>query len=135
MPNYRNILTDVIYQLESSAGKNKKAYVPNQYGALGGFQLTPGAYVEIQKLDPRWRNMSFKDVAVNDSLAREAASDYLTVLFKQLEAAKAPLTNTNLLAAYHSGARNVARGTLGPYGRDYVSRARALAGVRPEETW
>lgn len=131
--DYGNDLTNTIYQLESSAGKNKKAYTPNQYGALGGFQITPGAYEMVQRFNPEWKGQSFSTVAKDDNLARKAATDYLMVLSRELERLNIPLTNTNLLAAYHSGPGNV--NSLGPYGQDYVSKARALAGVQPGETW
>lgn len=136
MPDYKNNLLDIIYQLESSAGQNRRAYKPNKYGALGGYQLTPGAYQEVQKWLPEvWRGKSFNEVATNDKLAREAASQYTDVLNQQLLAKKANVTNAMILAAYHSGAGNAARNTLGPYGRDYVAKARALAGVKPGEVW
>lgn len=133
-PNYNRNLLDSIFMLESSEGRNKRAYRTNSVGALGGYQLTPAAFAEIQKLKPQWKGQRFDVVARNDALAREAASDYLFVLTKQLENKGIPLNNANLLAAYHSGAGNVRKG-LGPYGRKYVSDARALAGVQPWENW
>jgi soluble lytic murein transglycosylase-like protein len=135
MPDYRNRLTDVIYQLESSGGKNKRAYKSNKYGALGGYQLTPGAYTEIQRYNPKvWGDQPFEQVALNDTTANQAASDYLFILAKQLENSGITPTNENLLAAYHSGVGNVKKG-LGPLGRRYVSDARALAGLKPWESW
>lgn len=119
---------NVIYELESSSGRNRKAYTPNQYGAVGGYQLTPAAFTDVQRFKPSvWGKMKFNDVAVNDALAREAARDYIDVLGRQLRALDIVPTVDNLLAAYHSGAGNVGR--LGPEGRNYVARSRALAGV------
>lgn len=135
MPDYRNVLTDNIYQLESSSGQNRDAYIPNSVGALGGYQLTPNAFKDVQTYNPKvWGKMRFNDVATNDALAREAASEYLGILSRQLEALNVPLDNTNLMAAYHSGAGNVKKG-LGPQGLLYQTRARALAGVKPGESW
>ena len=135
MPDYKNILTDTIYNLESSEGQNRAAYKPNRYKALGGFQLTPDAFSEVQKLNPQWKGQNFSTVATNDVLAREAASDYLKVLARQFSRLGIPLTNENLLLAYHSGAGNVKKGTIGKYGRQYQARARALAGIKPGEVW
>ena len=72
-------LLDLIFELESSSGKNKKAYIPNpKSGALGGYQIKLGAFQSIQKMFPdKWGNKKFKSVALDDKQARDAAGDVL----------------------------------------------------------
>lgn len=122
-----NIL-DLIYALESSSGKNKAAYKPNSYGALGGYQIRPGAFEDIKRINPQWRDMSFEDVAMDDDLSRQAANDYMKVIQLHLVSQGIAPTMEALLSSYHGGMGNTARGTTGPNTQEYVSRARVMRG-------
>lgn len=120
MSNYEELL-DIIFHLESSSGKNRKAYVPNAVGALGGYQITQPAFKDIQKAHPDfWGKLNFKDVALDDTLARKAASDILSINSQYLSKMGVAPSEDSLLGAYHSGAGNVASNTMGPFGRRYV---------------
>jgi hypothetical protein len=135
MPDYRNDILGTIYEMESSSGKNKKAYVENADHALGGYQLTRGAFNAVQKADPgRWNNATFEQVAMNDKISQDAAWDYLVLLSQEIERRKLPLTNANLLRAYRKGVQS---GIVTPTQAaiDYEARAKALAGIQPNEVW
>ena len=128
-------ILDLIYELESSSGKNPKAYKPNEYGALGGYQLRPGAFADLRRAHPKkWGAQKFENVAMNDGLARQAANDYIQLISQYLVQQNVVPTRDALLAGYHSGMGNTARGTIGPKGMKYLSRTKALAGVSPEYT-
>jgi len=70
-------ILDLIYEAESSSGRDKKAYVPHpESGALGGYQIKRSAFRSIQKMFPdKWKDKTFKSVALDDKQAREAARD------------------------------------------------------------
>lgn len=130
--DYDNIL-NLIYELESSSGKNKKAYTPNEVGALGGYQLTPGAFQDLQgTFGKKWVGKDFNKVAINDNLAREAAADYLKIISAHLVNNGMAPTRDALLIGYHSGMGNAAKGNIGPRGMQYLSRAKALGGFSQE---
>lgn len=124
-----NIL-DIIFELESSSGTSKKAYTPNKEGALGGYQLKPGAFLDIQRVFPeRWAKKKFGTVAKNDMLAREAAGDYIKVIGMEFSRFNLAPTMEALLAGYHSGMGNVLKGNIGQKGLDYVAKANVLRGI------
>ena len=128
-PGMTNIL-DIIFELESTSGTNKKAYVPNEEGALGGYQLKPGAFEDIQRVFPeRWAKQKFNAVAKNDVLAREAASDYLQVIKMHYGNNNLAPTVEALLAGYHSGMGNVVKGNIGEKGLEYIEKANILRGI------
>jgi len=125
MSNYEELL-DAIYSLESSSGKNRKAYRPNSEGALGGYQLTPIGWKDLQNNFPStWGKLEFSKVALDDKVARKAASDLLSVNAGYLRHYGVPPTEDSLLAAYHSGAQNVATKNLGPKGLAYIQNGLA----------
>ena len=124
-----NIL-DIIFELESSSGANKKAYTPNNVGALGGYQLRPDAFKDIQRVFPeKWAKKSFKTVAKNDLIARKAASDYVNVIQMHLSNNNIAPTMDALLAGYHSGMGNVVKGNIGKEGLNYLKKASVLRGT------
>ena len=124
-----NIL-DIIFELESTSGTNKKAYTPNEEGALGGYQLKPGAFLDIKRVfKSKWADKGFESVAKNDILAREAASDYLKVIKMEYSRFNLAPTMEALLAGYHSGMGNVLKGNIGQKGLDYVAKANVLRGI------
>jgi hypothetical protein len=130
---YNTNILDLIYELESSSGKNKKAYVENSVGALGGYQVTRKAYIDLQNLPKsRWKGIPFERAMMNDNIARQAAQDYLGIIHNHLVSNKVAPTRDALLAAYHSGMGNAVKGKLGPQGHQYLARAKALAGMPPE---
>jgi len=135
MANKYTDILDLIHQLESSGGKDKRAKVSNWAGALGEYQLTPVAFKDLQdKLPEKWRGYTFAEVALDSKLAREAAGDYVNLITNYLLNYGIAPTRDAVLAAYHSGAKTVAKGKLGPEGLRYLERARALTGSPPEET-
>ena len=71
-------LLNIIYELESSSGKNKDAYKKNAVGALGGYQMRDITFNDLQKVMPdKWGKTKFNEVMNNDQLSRVAASDYV----------------------------------------------------------
>lgn len=121
--NYIDLL-DAIYELESSSGKNPKAYVMNKVGALGGYQMRKSTYEgDLQKMYPsKWASVPFEKAMKNDIVAREAANDYLSLLNRYLTSFDVVPSEDTLLAAYHQGAGNVAKGNIGPIGKEYVQK-------------
>lgn len=128
MSNDMDIL-DVIFNLESSAGTNKRAYKSNKYGALGGYQIRPDAYKDVQRVfKSKWEGKDFNSVGMSNELSREAASDYLKVISMFYKNNKIPITEDNLLLGYHSGMGNVAKGNIGKDGVGYIAKAHKLRG-------
>ena len=125
--NYQPIL-DAIFSNESNFGTNLKAYKPNSVGALGGYQMRKKTYEgDLQFLFPnKWGTIPFARAMMSDSLAREATNDYMQVLSDQLVYYNVAPSEEALLAAYHSGAKNVALGNIGPRGRAYVKKGIAF---------
>jgi len=129
-----NIL-DYIYDLESSRGTDPKRLVPNEEGALGSYQIRPGAFSDIQRnYKSKWADKDFETVALDDTQAREAANDYLKVIAQHyINQGLAP-TFDALLAGYHGGmgtvagvkAKNQAPRTVGPKTGDYLNKAHRL---------
>lgn len=124
MPN----TLDLIYALESSQGRNKQAYTQDKYGALGAYQLQPPAYLDVQRHFPdKWGKLSFKEVAMNDKLSRQAAGDYLTIISEYLASKGVAPTREALLAGYQAGMGNVVRGkATGPRTMQYLKRAESI---------
>lgn len=121
-------LLDLIFEIESSGGRDKSAYVPNpKSGALGGYQMKVAAFQDIQKLYPKkWKGKSFKDTMLNDTTAREASKDYLQ--FLELDLAntyKIAPTRETMLAAYNQGAKGISTGDKDTLSKahDYVTKA------------
>ena len=127
--NFEGLL-DVIYELESSKGQNKKAYKPNSVGALGGYQITPLTFTDLQQALPSvWGKVPFGAV-LKDDVGRRAASDILSLKLQRLNRLGIMPSEDNLLLAYHSGEGNVAKGTIGPIGKRYVERGLKLLGKK-----
>lgn len=103
-----------IIQMESSG--NPYAYNPGS-GALGLGQFIPSTAREYGLITPEGR-----DLRTSPYLSIRAAARLLRANLSRFgnvdEAA----------AAYHSGAGNVERGTLGPKGREYVATFQRLMG-------
>ena len=120
-------LLDMIFQLESSSGTDPKRLVENEEGALGSYQLKRGAIKDIQRVyKSKWAGKSFRDIALDDDLARQAANDYLSVIRMHLQNNRVAPTLPALLAGYHSGMGNTVAGNIGTKGLDYLSKANAL---------
>lgn len=104
-------LLDLIFELESSSGRDKKAYIPNpKSGALGGYQMKLGAFKAIQGMFPeKWKDKKFKDVALDDKQSRDAAGDYIKFNMVSLgnDYGVAARGTDILLGAYKEGAGGV----------------------------
>ena len=126
-------ILNLVYALESSSGNNKNAYKENKDGALGGYQILRSTYEgDLQRRFPdKWGKLSFEEAMSDDNIAREAANDYLGIISDYLlRKGMAPTTDA-LLASYHSGMGNVAKGKpLGKRGREYLEKSRILGGYQ-----
>jgi len=117
-------ILDVIYALESSSGTNKKAYVENEVGALGGYQIRRSTYKDIQRINKdRWGKIDFETVAGDDRLSRLAANDYVNWIEKYYTDRDISPSVENILLGYHSGVGNVRKGNIGKEGKNYIKRA------------
>lgn len=126
-PDRSNML-DVTHEIESGSGTGDTSTV-NAEGALGEYQLIEdSSWAALQKHFPKkYGKKKFRDVALDPIQARDAANDYYQVLSLELaNDYKVAPTAEAYGTAYHSGSKNVAKGTLGPHGQQYNSRLRAL---------
>ena len=120
--NYAEIL-DTIFELESSQGRNKKAYKANSVGALGGYQITPLTWKDLlQEMPTKWGKANYAKVVTDNALARLAATDILQIKSDRLSRNGIMPSEDNLLLAYHSGEGNVLQGSIGPEGQKYLQR-------------
>jgi len=127
MPNNNDKLLDSIWQVESSKGTNPKRLEPNEAGALGDYQLKPGAVQDVRRVYPsKYADKSFEEIALDPITSREAANDYLSIIQMHLRNKNIAPTLEALSTGYHSGMGNVARGTIGPKGLNYWTRIQAL---------
>ena len=121
---------DAIFSIESSSGKNKKAYQERSTGGpLGGYQISKIAFDDLQqKLPQSYKMKSWRETVLDDTSARQAASDYLNVVIPQyLIRLGIPPTPDNILAAYNYGIGNFknayrSKGALPKETRDYISK-------------
>ena len=129
-PQKQNMgILDTIFQIESSGGTDPARLKPNSEGALGSYQLKPGAIEDLQRVySSKYGGKTFEEIALDDKLARNAAEDYLAIISMHLANNNIAPTTGALLAGYHSGMGNVVKGNIGEKGLDYLSKARALMG-------
>jgi len=98
---------DKVSQIESSNGQDPASLTPNSKGALGQYGLKSIAVEDIQRVYPeKWGSYSWKEIATNPNLARDAAADYLEILKTYLAKSGMPPTPENLIAAYNWGQKN-----------------------------
>ena len=122
-------IVDLIYQLESDRGTNKKAYIENEYGAKGGYQIKRDTYKDLQRIHPeKWKHLDFDTVALNDNLSRKAAEDYVRWIEKYYVDRNITPSIENILLGYHSGVGNVRKGKIGKQGLEYIRKAHTLMG-------
>lgn len=126
MPNKFANLLDLTYELESSGGRDPDAYKVGKKGALGGYQMTEGAFNAVKKANPnRWGSTKFADLK-SDELGREAAGEYYDILTNELAGRGIAPTRMALLMNYHSGGKSMM--SLGKEGKAHMAKALALTG-------
>lgn len=119
----REQLLDAIFELESSSGRNPKAYFPDKFGSLGGYQMRESTFGDLQRIFPsKWGKVEFKKAMLDNNTARMAASDYVNVIQNFLSQRGVPPTADNLLAAYNAGMGNVVKKKVSPEGQLYAKR-------------
>ena len=114
-------LLDAIKAKESSGGTDPRARVLGPKGALGNFQLTASLYKDIQRDFPEFKSISFEEAALTEGLDRQVAEAGLQSITRNLASEGVASTPDAVIQAYHSGAGNVRRGTIGPEGKDYLT--------------
>jgi hypothetical protein len=93
-----------------------KRFVPGRDKELGVYQITPGAFQDLQTFMPeKWGGKNYYLTAVVDPWAEEAMRDY----FSLLETRYAPYygiqpTDENLLQMFNLGAKGFASGKRNP---------------------
>lgn len=118
-------LLDAIYENESSSGRNKKAYSPDKFGSLGGYQMRDVTFNDLKRIYPsKYANADFNKFMMDDNLAREAAKDHISVIQNYLTGKGIDPTVADLLASYNMGMGAVAkRKALPKITQDYVAKA------------
>ena len=116
-------LLDSVHELESSSGRNPKAYIEDKFGSYGEYRIRRETYKDLQRLFPeKYGSKSFIVAMDNPKFAREAAKDYLGVIKGYLEQKNVKPSAGMLLASYNGGMGNVARGTMTPEAMTYANR-------------
>ena len=116
-------LLNSIHELESSAGKNPKAYIEDKYGSYGEYRIRRNTYKDLQKAFPNKYGTKPFLVAMQDPVvARDAAKDYLGIIKNYLVQKNVKPSAGMLLASYNGGMGNAARGTLTSEALSYANR-------------
>ena len=96
----------IIYKMESSCGKNKKAFTPNSAGALGHFQFQKPTWDECIKLMKV--NWDWETGALDYNKSLQVADFYFNKRIPQmLNSFRLPVTIDTKLAGYCAGVGNV----------------------------
>ena len=120
-------VVDIIHQLESSGGTDKRASKENKEGAKGEFQIHRGAFSDVQKALPKkWGGYKWDEVTSDSRLSKSAAGDYLNVISNYFKSKGVQPTVDHLLLGYNQGMGATARGKITKGGISYLAKAHAL---------
>lgn len=120
-----DVILDGVYHNESRSGSNKRAYLPNKEGSIGGYQIKKGTFDIVKSMFPeKYSNVDYGQVARNDAVGRTVAGDYLSLNKQYLVKKGFTPTTELLLASYNAGPGIFKTNTrVGPQVQAYIDSA------------